>query len=52
MFNQPLAPREPKFSESPSVTDSILAVDNLTKHFKDFSLRNVSISGEWYQYHG
>lgn len=42
MFNQPLVPRDPKFSGSPSVTDSILAVDNLTKHFKDFSLKNIS----------
>ncbi|SPF48390.1 ABC-type multidrug transport system, ATPase component [Candidatus Desulfosporosinus infrequens] len=42
MFNQPLAPSEPKSTGSPSEMDSILVVDNLTKHFKDFSLQNVS----------
>lgn len=42
MFNQPIIARESKFSRSPGVTDSILAVDNLTKHFKDFSLKNIS----------
>jgi ABC-2 type transport system ATP-binding protein len=42
MFNQPLASREQKSTVSTSVTDSILAVNNLTKHFKDFSLQNVS----------
>jgi len=42
MFNQPLAPNEQKTPGSPSETDSILAVDNLTKHFKDFSLQSVS----------
>ena len=42
MFNQPLEPREQKSTVSTSVTDNILAVNNLTKHFKDFSLQNVS----------
>ncbi|HZK83123.1 MAG TPA: ABC transporter ATP-binding protein [Desulfosporosinus sp.] len=42
MFNQPLASNEPQSLGSPSVTDSILSVDNLTKHFKNFSLKNVS----------
>lgn len=44
MFNQALTSKEPKSLESPSVTDSILSVNNLTKHFKDFSLKNVSFN--------
>ena len=42
MFNQPLTSGECKSTGSPSETDNILAVDNLTKNFKDFSLKNVS----------
>jgi len=42
MLNQPLATREPISSGTPSVTDSILSVNNLTKHFKDFSLNKIS----------
>ena len=42
MFNKPLAPCKTQSLDSPVMTDSILVVDNLTKHFKDFSVKNVS----------
>ncbi len=42
MSNQPLAPRETQSLDSPVMTDNILTVNNLSKHFKDFSLKNIS----------
>jgi len=42
MFDQPFPPRELKSPESSSEMESILVVDNLTKHFDNFSLQNVS----------